>query len=83
MTRLLKGHFDGRVIVLDTPADLPRDQRLIIHVEPEQDATTEDHSAGSILKNIQPISDEAAAEMKRAIQEECERIEPDPEINFE
>lgn len=30
----IKGHFDGRVIVPDEPLDLPRNQRVIVHVEP-------------------------------------------------
>ena len=29
----IKGHFDGKVIVPDEPLDLPRNQKLIIHVE--------------------------------------------------
>ncbi|MDB5322147.1 MAG: hypothetical protein JWN40_3778 [Phycisphaerales bacterium] len=31
----LKGHFDGKVIVPDEPLDLPRNQRLLVHIEPE------------------------------------------------
>ena len=30
----IKGHFDGKVIVPDEPLDLPRNQRLIVHVQP-------------------------------------------------
>ena len=33
----LKGHFDGKVIVPDESLDLPRNQRLIVHVEPIPD----------------------------------------------
>lgn len=68
--------------MLDTPVDLPRDQQLIIHVESEAEALCKDHSAGAILRSLQPISPQDAAEMKRAIDEECKRIEPDPDINF-
>jgi hypothetical protein len=31
----IKGHFDGKVIVPDEPLDLPRNQRLLVHIEPE------------------------------------------------
>ena len=30
----IKAHFDGKVIVLDEPADLPVNQSLLIRVEP-------------------------------------------------
>ena len=30
----LRGHFDGRVIIPDEPVELPRDQALIVRVEP-------------------------------------------------
>ena len=31
----LRGHFDGKAIVLDDPADLPQGKALIVHVEVE------------------------------------------------
>jgi hypothetical protein len=30
----IKAHFDGRVIVPDEPVDLPRNQILMLHIEP-------------------------------------------------
>jgi len=33
MTQTIKGHFDGRVIVLDEPADLPVNRPLTMRVE--------------------------------------------------
>lgn len=34
----LRGHFDGRAIVLDDPVDLPQGKALIVHVELESPA---------------------------------------------
>lgn len=31
----IKGHFDGKVIIPEEPVDLPRNQTLILHIEPE------------------------------------------------
>ena len=30
----INAHFDGRVIVPDEPVDLPRNQRLLVRIEP-------------------------------------------------
>jgi hypothetical protein len=30
----IKAHFDGKSLILDEPADLPRNQPLLIHVQP-------------------------------------------------
>jgi hypothetical protein len=35
MTIRLLGHFDGKVIIPHEPVDLPQDQTLVLHVEPE------------------------------------------------
>jgi hypothetical protein len=37
----IKGHFDGKVIVPDEPLNLQPNQRLIVHVEPVTDHTTD------------------------------------------
>jgi hypothetical protein len=29
---VIHGHFDGKVLVPDGPVDLPRDQKLVLHV---------------------------------------------------
>lgn len=36
-----KGHFDGKVIVPDEPLALQPNQRLIVHVEPVAERTTD------------------------------------------
>ncbi len=30
----IRGHFDGKVFVPDEPVDLPRNQSVVLHVEP-------------------------------------------------
>jgi len=36
----IRGHFDGKVFVPDEPVDLPRDRKLILHIEPLEDAVS-------------------------------------------
>jgi hypothetical protein len=81
----LRGHFDGRVIVPETPVDLPRNQRLVIQVEPEQAMQSAQGTAAFIanaMKNHR-INDEDAELMRIAIEENCERINPSPDVDFE
>jgi hypothetical protein len=35
----IKGHFDGKVIVPDEPLNLPPNQRLLVHIQPEEPAS--------------------------------------------
>jgi hypothetical protein len=37
----IKGHFDGKVIVLDEPVDLRKDQQVLIHVLPDLEKKTD------------------------------------------
>jgi hypothetical protein len=37
----IKGHFDGKVIVPDEPLDLPANQRLVVHIEPDPAAVAD------------------------------------------
>jgi hypothetical protein len=86
MTRTLKGHFDGRAIIPEGPVDLPRDRRLIIQIDTAPTQAEEEPAFGTaayLAKHLDPMSDEDADEMRRAIEEECERIEPDPDINLD
>jgi hypothetical protein len=57
MTQTIKGHFDGRVIVLDEPADLPVNRPLTMHVE-------EPVSVGSA--GVDPIAAALSAFLARA-----------------
>jgi len=45
----IKGHFDGKVFVPDEPVDLPRGQRLILHVEPAPESNQPAGDAWSVL----------------------------------
>jgi hypothetical protein len=48
----IKAHFDGKSLILDEPADLPRNQPLLIHVQPlpEQTAPTEPTNLWEVLE---------------------------------
>jgi hypothetical protein len=81
VTKVLTAHFDGKVIVPDDPVDLPRNQRLTITVESQLDPAH--GTAGNLLKHIEPISDDDATEMKKAIDEAFETIDPDPSVNLD
>ncbi len=78
MTRLL-GHFDGKVIVPDEPVDLPRGTKLVIQIER---ASSQSH-AGISGEEFQALAKELKFEpgdldeMQKAIDAECERIDPD------
>jgi len=37
----IKAHFDGKVIVPDEPVDLPANQRVIVHLQPMPEQTTD------------------------------------------
>ena len=79
----IKGHFDGKVIVPDEPLDLPKHQRLIVHIEPVGEAGSpagpgpRGIDGGQLLKFAGTIPGEDLAAMERAIREGCERIDGD------
>jgi hypothetical protein len=56
----ITGHFDGKVIVPDEPIDLPRGQRLLVHIEPAPKAQSETIQPGSAKGQIE-ISDDFEA----------------------
>jgi hypothetical protein len=71
-----RGHFDGKVLVPDEPLDLPRGQPLRIQVE-AADRSAVSPSAAALLEVAGILSDEDAAEMRQAIEEEFEKVDPD------
>jgi hypothetical protein len=82
MTEVLKGHFDGRVIVPDSPVDLPLNQPLVIQVQPDQSQNAPDHGTVEYVARQMEnhlITDEDA----QLIEESCERIEPTTAIDFD
>jgi hypothetical protein len=84
VTKIIKGHFDGRVIVPETPVDLPRNQRLTISVEPDESPQDPERgTVGYLVKHLKPMSDEDADEMRRAIAEARKHVEPDPDVNLD
>jgi hypothetical protein len=66
-------HFDGKVIVPDQTLRLRTDQRLIVHVEPEDVGTPGE----SLRKYAGTIGKEDADQMQKAIEEGCEQVNPD------
>ena len=70
----ISGRFDGKVFVPDDVVDLPRDQRVIMHVESvgSRPAGTPGHE---LLKFAGSISKEDADEMMKAINEGCGQID--------
>jgi hypothetical protein len=52
MTRSLRAHFDGKVIVLDEPADLPTHTPLKVEVTLESEATSEPKRRRGILADL-------------------------------
>ena len=80
----IKGHFDGRVIVPDEPVDLPRNQPLIVRVEPADTAAPDVPTStppgvpgAALLPFAGTLSADEARAMLEAIEEGCERIDHD------
>ena len=84
MTRI-KAHFDGKVIVPHEPVDLPPDTRLIVIVRPEREEPAVRGTVGTIREHMKgyEMSDEDATGMKSTIEAHCERIDPDPNVEFD
>ena len=53
----ITGHFDGKVIVPDGPIDLPRGQRLLVHIEPAPKAQSQTIQSGSAKGEIEISED--------------------------
>jgi hypothetical protein len=81
MTNRLTGRFDGKVIVLDGPVDLPRDQDLVLHVEAvaPKNAQLTGMPGDEFVRAVQemkiPVED--LDEIAQAIEDGCERIDHD------
>lgn len=84
VTKVVKGHFDGRVIIPETPVDLPRNQRLTISVETDDlPAEPERGTVAYLMKHLTPISDEDANEMRRVINEARRDFVPSPDVSLD
>ncbi|HVT88223.1 MAG TPA: hypothetical protein VHD56_05180 [Tepidisphaeraceae bacterium] len=78
----IRGHFDGKVIVLDEPANLRPNQRVTISPESES-PDPEFGTVGYVVKHLgSPISDEDAREMSKAIEEAFGQIEPEDDVEL-
>jgi hypothetical protein len=80
-TVAIRGRFDGKVFIPDETVDLPRDQRVILHVEPD----AEERASGQLPPGmpgsdfrqfIGMISEEDLKLMSDAIEDGCEQIDP-------
>ena len=68
----IHGHFDGKVIIPDEPVDLPRNTRLLIHVQNELPEGT---PGATLLKIAGSIDPQDLKRMSDAIEQDCERID--------
>jgi hypothetical protein len=50
----IRGHFDGKVFVPDEPVNLPRDQSVVLHVEPtvSEGAGSTEHFLTWVVENL-------------------------------
>jgi hypothetical protein len=86
MTKTFQARFDGKAILPETPVDLPQNQRLTVTVESQE--ADDDPEHGTVAYVVQKmkgheISDEDAALMRAAIEENCERIPNPPNVDFD
>lgn len=70
------GRYDGSVIIPDQPLDLPRDQRVVVHLERESELPPGTPGA-KLLALAGSIPAEDLREMEAAIEEGCERVNED------
>jgi len=56
----IKGHFDGKVIVPDEPLNLPPNQRLLVHIQPEETASCPESQSALDWIADQAVDDPAA-----------------------
>ena len=76
----IKGHFDGKVIVPDEPVDLPRNQKLIIHVEAvggDQSTVVRGVKGSSLFEFGGTIDRGDLDRISKAIEEDCEQVDLD------
>ena len=74
------GHFDGKVVTPEDASKLKPNQRVTIEGEP---ADPEFGTVGYILRHLtDPLSDEDARDMLRAIEEAFETVGPEPDVQF-
>jgi hypothetical protein len=71
----IHGHFDGRVIVPDEPLDLPRNQRLIVHVQTVGGPTAAGVDGKTLLRFAGSIDTNDLRIMGQAIEEDCEQVD--------
>ena len=78
MDTAIRGHFDGKVIILSKPVDLPRDRELEFQVRDVKAAPPLIVVSGqSLLRFSGTIEREDLEQMSQAIAEGCERVNGD------
>lgn len=78
----IRGHFDGKVVVLDEPASLRLNQRVNIMPEPEPATQAFGSLAYILSRQTYPLADEDAAEMISAIEQACEHVDADSDFQL-
>jgi hypothetical protein len=84
--RRIRAHFDGQVLVPEEPLSLPLNERLIVSIEPEVAPDVPDHGTAAFMQNGMrewTIDDGDAELMRSAIEDACERIDPDTDIDLD
>ncbi|HEY8667631.1 MAG TPA: hypothetical protein VIL86_13265 [Tepidisphaeraceae bacterium] len=79
----ITAHFDGKNFIPEEPVDLPRDQRVLLHVSSIEDnladpnpSTQRGTPIAELMKLAGTLDAQSAAEMMRAIEEGCEQVDP-------
>ena len=72
----IRGRFDGKVFIPEDAVDLPRNQRVILHVEPVGAGPLPQGATGEQLRKlVGAISPEDLRLMSQAIAGDCERVD--------
>jgi hypothetical protein len=74
----VKARFDGKVLIPDEPLDLPRNQPVLIRIEPlaATGAALRGVQGKSLLRFAGAIDRDDLRQMEEAIREGCERVDP-------
>jgi hypothetical protein len=80
--RTVRGHFDGKVVVLDEPASFLPNEAVTV-TSANGSAETEHGTVEYFLKHMsEPIDDQSAEEMRRAVEEAFGQVEAERDVNL-
>ena len=73
----IKAHFDGKTLVPDEPLNLTPGQRLLVRIEADVAHEPQGVPGSSLLRFAGTMTPADAAEMMRAIDEGCGKVDDD------